>query len=41
MTAGTKRCVVVSTLAEAELYADGGYDDILLAIPFTEDKLPR
>ena len=37
-TGGTKRRVVVSTLAEAEFLADGGFDDILYAVPITEDK---
>ncbi|KAG7273485.1 hypothetical protein CRUP_015861 [Coryphaenoides rupestris] len=29
MTGGSRRCVVVSTLAEASFYADHGFDDIL------------
>ena len=37
-TGGTKRRVVVSTLAEAEFLANGGFDDILYAVPITEDK---
>ena len=41
MTNGTKRCVVVSTVKEAEFFADGGFDDILYAYVFTEDKLKR
>lgn len=41
MTNGTKNCIVVSTLAEAEFFADGGFDDILYAYPFTQDKIPR
>lgn len=39
-TAGTKRCITVSTLAEAEFFADGGFDDICYAVPITADKLP-
>lgn len=41
MTRGSRRCIVVSTLAEASFYADGGYDDILYAYPVTPDKLKR
>uniref|UniRef100_A0A0B7AMV0 D-serine dehydratase-like domain-containing protein n=1 Tax=Arion vulgaris TaxID=1028688 RepID=A0A0B7AMV0_9EUPU len=40
-TNGTKRCIVVSTLAEAEFYAENGFDDILLAYPITEEKIQR
>lgn len=32
---------MVSTLAEASFYADGGYDDILYAYPVTADKVKR
>ena len=38
-TGGPKRCVTVSTLAEAAFLADGGFDDILYAVPLTPDKL--
>lgn len=41
MTNGTKRCVVVSTLSEAEFFADGGFDDIIFGRVFTPDCLPR
>lgn len=41
MTRGSRRCIVVSTLAEASFYADGGYDDILYAYPVTPDKVKR
>jgi D-serine deaminase-like pyridoxal phosphate-dependent protein len=41
MTGGTKRCIVVSTLSEAEFFADGGYDDITYGFPITPDKLPQ
>lgn len=40
-TGGTKRCIAVSTLAEAEFYASNGFDDILLAFPITEGKISR
>ena len=40
-TDGSKRCITVSTVAEAEFYADGGFDDILYACPFTPDKMDR
>lgn len=39
MTGGTKRCISVSTLAEAEFYASGGYDDITYAYPLSPDKV--
>lgn len=39
-TGGTRRRVVVSTLAEAQFFADGGFDDIIYAVPITADKLP-
>ncbi|XP_020613028.1 uncharacterized protein LOC110051334 isoform X2 [Orbicella faveolata] len=41
MTGGTKRCISVSTLAEAEFYASGGYDDITYAYPLSPDKVPQ
>ncbi|KAJ8255311.1 hypothetical protein GJAV_G00203430 [Gymnothorax javanicus] len=41
MTAGTRRCIVVSTLAEAVFYADHGFDDILYAYPLPFDKVER
>lgn len=41
MTRGSRRCIVVSTLAEASFYADAGYDDILYAYPITSDKVKR
>ncbi|CAK9086546.1 unnamed protein product [Durusdinium trenchii] len=40
-TDGTKRCITVSTLAEAEFYADAGFEDICYAVPITAEKLPR
>ncbi|XP_042332385.1 D-threo-3-hydroxyaspartate dehydratase-like isoform X2 [Sceloporus undulatus] len=39
MTGGTQRKMVVSTLAEARLFADGGFDDILYAYPLPFDKV--
>ena len=39
LTGGTKRRCVVSTLAEATFLADGGFDDILYAVPLTPDKI--
>lgn len=39
LTGGTKRRCVVSTLAEATFLADGGFDDILYAVPLTPDKV--
>ena len=41
MMAPSKSKISVSTLAELEFFADGGFDDILLAIPITKDKLTR
>ncbi|XP_028836744.1 uncharacterized protein LOC114790664 isoform X2 [Denticeps clupeoides] len=41
MTGGSKRCIVVSTLAEASFFADHGYDDILYAYPLPFDKVQR
>ncbi|XP_041045779.1 D-serine dehydratase isoform X4 [Carcharodon carcharias] len=39
MTGGSRRCIVVSTLAEAHFYADRGFDDILYAYPLPFDKV--
>lgn len=41
MTNATKQCITVSTLAEAEFFAENGFDDILYGYIFTYDKLPR
>ena len=38
-TGGTRRRIVVSTLREAQFFANGGFDDILYAVPITPDKL--
>jgi len=40
-TGGSKRCITVSTVREAEVFADDGFDDILLAAHFAHDKIPR
>ena len=40
-TGCSKRCICVSTLREAEVFAEGGYDDILFAAHFGPDKIPR
>ena len=40
-TGGRKSGIVVSTLAEAQFFASGGFDDILYAVPITLDKLPE
>ncbi|XP_048385777.1 D-serine dehydratase [Stegostoma tigrinum] len=39
MTGGSRRCIVVSTLAEARFYADHGFDDILYAYQLPFDKV--
>ena len=41
MTGGSRSCITVSTLAEAEFFCDGGFDDILYAYPLTQDKVTR
>ena len=41
MTNGSKRCIVVSTVKEAEFYADAGFDDILHGVPIVEGKIER
>lgn len=41
MTNGTRRRIVVSTLAEAEFFADGGFDDITYGRLITPDRLPH
>lgn len=40
-TGGSRRGIVVSTLAEAKFFADGGFDDILYAVPVSPDKLDQ
>ena len=40
-TGGTKRCLVVSTLNEAELYANAGFDDILYGYPLLRTHMKR
>ena len=41
MTGGTKKRIVVSTIAEAEFFADNGFDDILYGVIYTHQQLPR
>ena len=41
MTGGSKICISVSTLAEAEFYSSVGYDDITYAYPLSPDKIPQ
>ncbi|NWH79955.1 DSD1 dehydratase, partial [Piaya cayana] len=38
-TGGTRRGIVVSTLAEARFFAAGGFDDILYAYPLPASRL--
>ena len=38
-TGGRKSGIVVSTIKEAEFYADNGFTDILYAVPITPDKV--
>ena len=40
-TAGTKRRMVVSTLPEAQLLFENGFDDLLLGVPLSLSKIPR
>jgi len=40
-TGASKRCICVSTLREAEVFAGDGYDDILFAAHFGPDKIER
>eukprot|EP01063_Lacrimia_lanifica_P036471 TRINITY_DN7245_c0_g2_i1.p1 TRINITY_DN7245_c0_g2~~TRINITY_DN7245_c0_g2_i1.p1 ORF type:complete len:401 (+),score=157.67 TRINITY_DN7245_c0_g2_i1:73-1203(+) len=40
-TGGRRSGIVVSTLAEAEYFADGGFDDILYAVCITPEKFLR
>ena len=37
-TGGRRGRITVSTLAEAEFYADHGFDDIVYAVPITPEK---
>ena len=41
MTKGMRQQIVVSTLAEAEFYAEHGFDDITYAYPMSHDKVSR
>jgi len=40
-TGGSKRGICVSTVREAEFYADDGFDDIVFAALFSADKITR
>ena len=40
-TLGTKRCISCSTLAECEMFANAGFDDILFTRIFTSDRILR
>ena len=40
-TGGTRRKIACSTLPECDMYADNGFEDILLAYPIAADKIPR
>lgn len=40
-TGGTKKCMVVSTLLEAEVLADNGFDDILYGVTLSPDRIDR
>ena len=41
LTGGTRRKIACSTLPECEMYADNGFEDILLAFPITANKIPK
>jgi len=41
MTDGTKRRIAVSTIAEAEFYADNGFDDIIFASPIVKERISK
>ena len=41
MTNGTRQQVAVSTLSEAEFYADNSFEYIAYAYPLTADKIPQ
>lgn len=41
MTNGTRKKIVVSTLAEAEFFASHGYDDIIYGKPVSESQMSR
>lgn len=40
-TGGTKKCMVVSTLAEATYLFENGFDDILYGVPLSSKKIHR
>lgn len=39
MTGGSRKQITVSTLAEATFFADGGFDDIVYAVPISLPKM--
>ena len=41
MTGGTKRKITVSTIMEAEFYAENGFEDILFASPIVKERISR
>ena len=41
MTGGKKRKIEVSTIAEAEFYADHGFDDILYGSPIVQQRITK
>ena len=41
MTGGNKRKITVSTIKEAELYADNGFEDILFASPIVKERISK
>lgn len=40
-TGGTKKGIVVSTIAEAEFYAANSFDDILWASPLVKERISK
>lgn len=40
-TGGTKKCLIVSTLNEDELYANAGFEDILYGYPLLKSHMKR
>jgi len=40
-TGESKRRITVSTVREAEVFANEGYNDIIFAAHFSPDKIPR
>ena len=40
-TNGSKRCMVVSTIPEAELLCENGFTDVLYAVPLSQSRVAR